>query len=141
MSTSISISSGPPLHRVALFVAVGGGAGALARLGLSRALPVWNGSGMPWGTLLANLIACVTLGYLLGLFRRGRIPEELRQLGTSGFCGGLSTFSTFTSETFTLLERGSPYLAAGYSAGSVIVGMLAVVGGIALSTVGEGRRG
>ncbi|GAB6135310.1 fluoride efflux transporter CrcB [Thermococcus prieurii] len=92
-------------------VALGGALGALTRFYLSGLLPVYRD--FPVGTLLVNSVASFILGYLYGLLFWGIdvTPEWRLFLGT-GFCGALSTFSTFSYETFSLL-REREYLIAG----------------------------
>lgn len=89
------------------FLAVGFGAfaGALLRwlfgILLNPLLPV-----LPLGTLAANLLGGLVIGAALGVFDQFQsLPVELRLLVTTGFCGGLTTFSTFSAETVTLLLR------------------------------------
>ena len=89
------------------FLAVGCGAfaGAVLRWGfgllLNPLLPV-----LPLGTLAANLLGGLVIGAALGLFNQFQsLPPELRLFVTTGFCGGLTTFSTFSAETVTLLLR------------------------------------
>ncbi|MCL4117325.1 UNVERIFIED_CONTAM: hypothetical protein GTU68_010007 [Idotea baltica] len=59
---------------------------------------------LPWATFLANLISCILLGALLTLLSKS--PPSVRLFWMVGFCGGFSTFSTFTAETYTLIEAG-----------------------------------
>ena len=89
------------------FIAVGFGAfaGALLRWGfgilLNPLLPV-----LPLGTLAANLLGGFVIGAALGVFNQFQsLPAEIRLFVTTGFCGGLTTFSTFSAETVTLLLR------------------------------------
>jgi CrcB protein len=89
------------------FLAVGFGAfaGALLRwlfgIALNPILPA-----LPLGTLAANLLGGLVIGAALGVFDQFQsLPVELRLLITTGFCGGLTTFSTFSAETVTLLLR------------------------------------
>jgi CrcB protein len=89
------------------FLAVGCGAfaGAVLRWGfgllLNPLLPV-----LPLGTLAANLLGGLVIGAALGLFNQFQsLPPEMRLFVTTGFCGGLTTFSTFSAETVTLLLR------------------------------------
>jgi CrcB protein len=112
--------------RNALAVALGGAAGSvlrywmgLALLGASRALPV--------NTLVINVAGAFVLGVILATVPATQTPTRLL-LGT-GFCGGFTTFSTFSAEVVALAERGQPTRAAGYAIGSVLLGLVAVLGG------------
>jgi len=122
-------------------VAVGGGAavGAWMRWGLGIALnPVFPT--VPAGTLAANLIGGLLMGVAMELLARHAVlPAEVRLLVTTGFLGGLTTFSTFSAEVVTLLLRreylwGSIAIAA-HVAGSLamtIVGLMLMRGLYAL---------
>jgi fluoride exporter len=109
------------------FVAVGGGAaiGAWLRWGLGVALnPLFPT--LPLGTLAANLIGGLLMGFAMELItRHAMLSPELRLLVTTGFLGGLTTFSTFSAEITTLLTRGDWYWAGvgvfAHVAGSVIM--------------------
>ncbi|WP_297468570.1 fluoride efflux transporter CrcB [Thermococcus sp.] len=92
-------------------IALGGALGAIARFYISGLLPTYKD--FPVGTLIVNSIASFILGYLYGLLFWGIdvTPEWRLFLGT-GFCGALSTFSTFSYETFSLLREGE-YILAG----------------------------
>ena len=88
-----------------LAVGFGAFAGALLRwvfgLALNPLLPA-----LPLGTLAANLLGGFVIGAALGLFNQFQsLPPEMRLFVTTGFCGGLTTFSTFSAETVTLLLR------------------------------------
>lgn len=109
--------------------AVAGGAalGALARWGAGLWL---NGSyaGFPLGTLTVNVIGGLLIGLSLEWF--GRFPDELlRLLLVTGFLGGLTTFSAFSAESLTLLQRSHYGLALGHAA-------LHVLGALASAAVG-----
>lgn len=89
------------------FVAVGLGAGlgALLRWGFgilfNAVVPA-----MPLGTLISNLLGGFIIGAALGIFGQFQtLPPEMRLFVTTGFCGGLTTFSTFSAETVTLMLR------------------------------------
>jgi CrcB protein len=92
-----------------LYVFIGGGIGCVFRFVLSALFVRWQVFSFPWATLLANTFSCVVFAaavYFLGekaLFTTG---SYVRPLIITGFCGGLSTFSTFSFETFELLKRG-----------------------------------
>jgi CrcB protein len=113
-------------------VAVGGGAamGAWLRWGLSALLnPVFPT--LPLGTLAANLAG----GFLMGiamevLTRHTALPPEVRLLLTTGFLGGLTTFSTFSAEITTLLLRREAAWALAAVAAHVAGSLLLTVAGI-----------
>jgi fluoride exporter len=111
--------------------AVGGGAavGAWLRWGLGAVLnPIVPT--LPLGTLAANLIGGLLMGFAIELLTRHAIMSpEARLLVTTGFLGGLTTFSTFSAEVVTLLLREE------YVWGAVAVGAH-VVGSVALTVVG-----
>ena len=91
-------------------IALGGALGALARFYLSGLLPTYKD--FPVGTLLVNSIASFILGYLYGLLFWGiNVTPEWRLFLGTGFCGALSTFSTFSYETFSLLREREYVLA------------------------------
>lgn len=104
------------------FLAVGGGAalGAWLRWGLGLALnPVFGG--FPLGTWVANLVGGLLMGMALAVFQSlPELPPHLKLLCTTGFLGGLTTFSTFSGEVFALLQRGDNAWAAGAIAAHVI---------------------
>jgi CrcB protein len=95
-----------PLWRSFTAVAVGGMLGCLFRwylaLILNRYLPA-----IPPGTLAANLIGCYIIGVAVGIFTLSPgIAPEWRLFIATGFCGGLTTFSTFSMEIVALLQSG-----------------------------------
>jgi CrcB protein len=88
------------------------------------------------GTLAVNIVGCLLIGYLYGLFMlRPEIPVELRAGLMVGFLGGLTTFSSFSLDTVRLLESGQGLLALGYCAISVFGGLLATWAGLALTKI------
>lgn len=109
-----------------LLVALGGGVGAVCRYALSL-IPM--GSKFPFPTLIANLAGAILIGFLAGC--AGRLPgfsPQWNLLLKTGFCGGFTTFSTFSLETVTLLENHR-YLTAG-SYAALSLGLC--LGGVAL---------
>jgi fluoride exporter len=76
---------------IALAIAVAGGLGSVVRLVLAR----WIGK-LPWGILVANVLASFAMGVGLGIFS---FNTTLAQIVSVGLCGGLSTFSTFSAQT------------------------------------------
>lgn len=110
-----------------LAVGIGAALGAIARW----LLGIWlnhAASTLPWGTLVANLVGAYLIGLALGCFLLfPETPGWMRLVVTTGFLGGLTTFSTFSAETFGLLERGNYLLALGYS-GLSLFGALLLTG-------------
>ena len=109
------------------FLAVGGGAaiGAWMRWGLGVALnPLFPT--LPLGTLAANLVGGLLMGFAMELLTRHAVlPAEVRLLITTGFLGGLTTFSTFSAEVVTLFARRE-YLWGSLTVATHVVGSLAL---------------
>lgn len=106
--------------RIVTAIMLGGALGALARFYVSGILPVYRD--FPVGTLLVNSIASLILGYLYGLLFWGiGVSTEWRLFFGTGFCGALSTFSTFSYETFSLLREREYLVAALNVSANVII--------------------
>ncbi|MFP4557013.1 MAG: fluoride efflux transporter CrcB [Bacteroidales bacterium] len=119
-----------------LLVAFGGGMGSVARYLLSLYFVRNTYGGFPLATLVVNVIGCLLIGLLFGLAERGELlSSELRLLLAVGFCGGFTTFSTFSNETFVLVRGGQIYSALFYIGLSVLLGFFAVVMGYKLITL------
>lgn len=114
-----------------LLVFLGGGLGSICRFGIGHWLAGYR-PGFPWATFLANFISCFLLGVLVGLSFKGRLGGQAGVLLMAGFCGGFSTFSTFTNETFQMLMDGQWSKAAAYIAMSLVVCMLSLFAGAKL---------
>ncbi|MFZ9012099.1 MAG: fluoride efflux transporter FluC [Anaerohalosphaeraceae bacterium] len=117
-----------------LSIAVAGALGALCRWGISRAGYAVFGAGFAWGTLIANVLGCFLLGFLMytGL-NTDKIPEALRTALAIGFLGALTTFSTFSYETISYVEDGAWMLAILNIGTHLIIGLGATVGGLFLA--------
>lgn len=113
-----------------LYVALGGAAGAAARYAAGQALGPPRPGAFPWHTFAVNVAGSLVLGVVLALVPADD-PRHLRALLAVGFCGGLTTFSTFGYETVSLLQARAYGVALAYAGGSVAVGLLAVVLGLA----------
>lgn len=113
-----------------LYVFLGGGFGSLLRYFLSLHLPKGaEGGAFPYATFSANLLGSLLIGLLAGYLMRHREAETIRLLLVSGFCGGFTTFSTFSSETLTLLRQGFPGVALLYAGLSLLSALLLTFAG------------
>ncbi len=115
-----------------LWVFVGGGLGSLCRYGIGRWMST-QGWTFPWATFTANLFSCIILGVGMGLVLRWEGSAPLKLFWMIGFCGGFSTFSTFTAEVFTLLQDGNYMLAFANILGSVVICLMALYLGIRMT--------
>jgi CrcB protein len=119
-----------------LYVALGGGVGAVLRYQTGRAMTHWLGAAaataFPWATLTVNVVGSLAMGLLVGwLARHGDAGgQTLRLLLGVGVLGGFTTFSSFSMEAVLLIERGSIGLAALYAGISVAAGIAAMVLGL-----------
>ncbi len=102
-------------------VAVGGAVGATVRWAVIT-LAGTDGA-FPWWTLLVNVVGCIGLGMLTGADRSAIL------VGGVGFCGGLTTFSTFAVEVAVLIDDGRPAIGGMYVIASVVTGVAAFVFG------------
>ena len=119
-----------------LYVALGGGVGALGRYHAGRVVTqlAGPGTGFPWPTLAVNVFGSLAMGALLGWLARGSVGaqtgETLRLLVGVGLLGGFTTFSAFSAELVTLMHRGLFTQALAYGGVSLIAGMAAFVIGL-----------
>ena len=115
-----------------LLVFLGGGLGSVFRYGIARAMQSYAFT-FPYATLTANILSCIVLGFFVSLsWRAGMVSNDLKLFFMVGFCGGFSTFSTFSNETFALLRDGNMTLALANIAVSVVVCLGAIYVGILL---------
>ncbi len=116
-----------------LSIAVGGAIGAVSRHLMSTQVTHWMGHGFPYGTLAVNVAGSFLLGVLAEtLARVWSPPPELRDAIRVGFLGAFTTFSTFSLDVYTLmLERHEVAAGTAYVVVSVVLGVLALVLGLA----------
>ena len=117
--------------KLILAICVGASAGALLRWWLGLALNHLY-SGLPPGTLAANLLGAYVIGIALAVFSTtSGLPPEWRLLIITGFCGGLTTFSSFSAEIVALLQQGRASAALGMVGAHVLGSVLMTFAGIA----------
>ena len=108
-----------------LWVALGAAFGAPARYLTDRLVQQRHDTVFPWGTLTVNVVASLVLGAVTGA--AGVLAPRLGLVLGTGFCGALSTYSTFSYETFRLLETRATFLAVANVAFSLVAGLGAAV--------------
>jgi CrcB protein len=117
-----------------LLVLVGGAVGAPVRYLVDLLVQSRHDSVLPWGTFTVNAAGSLVLGLTAGGVAAAGGPGWLLTLVGTGFCGALTTFSTFSFETVRLAEEGALGGAALNVAGSVVVGAGACAAGWSLAT-------
>lgn len=115
-----------------LLVGIGGGLGAMSRYGVGILVGRWHNSAFPLGTATVNIIGSLMMGLFIGYLAR-TTPEwqsSGRLFAAVGFLGGFTTFSAFSLDVVTLLERGHVMTAVLYGAISYTVPVLALIAGL-----------
>jgi CrcB protein len=114
------------------YVAVGGAVGSVARFLLGSFVQARAGAAFPVGTLVVNVTGSLLLGVLLRYaLATDAVSAEVRVMLTVGFCGGYTTFSTFSYETVALIEDGHYERAVLYVALSVLASLIGTFAGLA----------
>lgn len=118
-----------------IYVALGSALGGVCRYGLSLILN--SPTGFPWGTLGVNVLGSFAIGLLSGWLAQGvGSAAAIRAFAVVGFCGGFTTFSTFSNEAFRMMEQAQWGMFAGYVATSLLAGLAAVWLGLLISRLG-----
>jgi CrcB protein len=116
-----------------LFLAAGGAVGAVSRYLLQGWVQDLVGGRFPWGTLVVNVSGSFALGLVFALaMDRALLAPEVRVPLMVGLIGSYTTFSTLMLESWVLLEEGDVVPLLGNLVGSVVIGLLAVVAGLAI---------
>jgi CrcB protein len=116
---------------ILFLIAVGGAAGSLLRYLVGGSIQRFSTTGFPVGTLFVNIVGCFLIGVFVRFLLHTQTSPEMRALLVVGFCGGFTTFSTFSIETVGLIEGGEYARAATYIAGSVLLCLMATFAGMA----------
>ena len=129
--------------RTAFYVAIGAAVGGVARYLLAISVQERAGLDFPVGTLLINITGSFLLGFLVRFFAdSAAITPEMKAMLTTGFCGGYTTFSTFSLDTAGEIQRAEYGRAALYVTGSVGLSLAATfLGFAAANTILAARAG
>src|SRR5215831_1354018 len=112
-------------------IAIGGALGSVSRWGCQRWIYQLHPHPFPFGTFTVNILGSFLIGVFYALSEKGNLMSaDWRLFLTTGFCGGFTTFSTFSFETITLLREGNYAYALSYILLSVIAGIVAVAVGM-----------
>lgn len=112
-----------------LWIAAGAALGGMLRYFLSGVAARLAGETFPWGTLVVNVTGCLFIGFFAALAGPEGpliVPPHVRLFVMTGFCGGYTTFSTFSYETLRLVQDGE-WSYAGWNIGSTLALCLAGV--------------
>jgi CrcB protein len=112
-----------------VLVAIGAAIGAPLRYLTDRLVQARHDSVFPWGTLIVNVVGSLVLGVVVGLPANNAVLA----LAGTGFCGALTTYSTFSYETLRLTQEGARFYALANIVMSVVAGLAAAYAGVALA--------
>ncbi len=118
--------------RILLLIGTGSFIGGVLRYLLSQFIQTKFLSAFPFGTLGVNIIGCFTIGLVFALSERTNMSPEMRLFLATGICGGFTTFSAFSNETFSLMRDGQFFYASAYITSSVLFGVFATFIGYSL---------
>ena len=107
-----------------IYVLFGGGIGSVGRYLISEFTPRYYKGNFPLGTFIANIIGCFVIGILTALLK---VNSDADAFFVTGFCGGFTTFSSFSKETFLMFDQKKVKLAFTYIVSSTLFGIIAVL--------------
>ncbi len=122
----------------AVWVALGGGLGAVARYWTDAWFTRLVGAGFPWGTLTINVVGSAAIGIWFALTPPTRAATAGHLFVVVGVLGGFTTFSAFSMQTLALAQAGEWARAAGYIAGSVVLCLAGAWAGFGLAAAVRG---
>ena len=124
-----------------VWIAIGGALGSVARFALSGAIARGLSEIFPWGTLIVNISGCFVIGLfamLTGPDGRVLVAPDIRQFFMVGFCGGFTTFSSFSLQTLALARSGDMVRASGNVVASVLFCLIGVwLGSVAGAAINQ----
>jgi fluoride exporter len=114
-------------------VAIGGAIGSVARYLVGIGSGKLFGLAFPWGTLIINIAGSFLIGLFVESFAlKWDLPQVARVFLTVGICGGFTTFSTFSLDSYLLMDRGELWPALAYMVGSVVLSIAGLFAGLHL---------
>jgi CrcB protein len=117
-----------------LAIFLGGGIGSICRYLLGMSITRHLNTAFPAGTFIVNITGCFLIGLLYGIANRHAwLNVEWRLFLITGICGGYTTFSSFSYESISLIRQGNYIFSLLYMTLSVVIGLLATVGGAAVA--------
>jgi len=114
------------MFKTLLLIGTGGFIGSISRYLLTRFITIQWPSSFPYGTLAVNAVGCLFLGIIMGLAFQSAIKTQTRLLLAAGFCGGFTTFSSYSLEIFELYQRGEAAAGLLYMVVSILAGLLSI---------------
>lgn len=118
--------------KLLLIVFAGSGLGGVARWTVQSLIIQRISSAFPLSTLVVNITGCFIIGMIYGLSAGNELSNGWKLALTTGFCGGFTTFSTFSFENVQLLKNGNYGLFAINIIASVLLGIAAVIAGLSM---------
>ncbi len=117
-----------------IFVGAGGFIGSIARFLVQKLNLHWHVFSIPIGTLIVNVLGSLIIGLIIGISSKNTIiSADLRLFLTVGFCGGFTTFSSFSAENLSLMQNGQFLTVLLYTGLSILLGFLAAYVGLVIT--------
>lgn len=122
------------MFKLMLLAGIGGFFGTCCRFLTNKLFGIYFKTTLPWATFTVNILGCLILGIIIGLLNKsGIVSPKINSLFVVGFCGGLTTFSTFSYEIFSMGINGQVLMSCFYIAASLIMGLIAVWIGVQIT--------
>lgn len=114
------------MFKTILLIGTGGFAGSVSRYLLTKFIASKWPMAFPWGTFTVNVLGCFLIGIVMGLSFQSSISTQTRLVLATGFCGGFTTFSTYSLEIFELYQKGEAGISLFYLLASIVLGFIGI---------------